>query len=226
VSSPHDLTARARIRDAAIALFADRGIAASSVRDIAQAAGVSSGLVRHHFGSKEGLRDACDEYTMARATAMGVRLVETATLDRLTPELLLWQRYLFRSVLDGTPTGNALFDQMIEYGEWWLGTTDYKVADPKAYLAVLSAMKMSTFVLHDQLSRVFGQDVHEVGGWARMVRAMIEVFSHQLVTPELLDQARARLDQLIAESQAEETQAHETQAEETQAPATTAMEES
>ncbi|MGH3750942.1 MAG: helix-turn-helix domain-containing protein, partial [Micromonosporaceae bacterium] len=51
-----DLTARARIRDAALRLFAERGIGPATIRDIAKAAGVSSGLVRHHFGSKEALR--------------------------------------------------------------------------------------------------------------------------------------------------------------------------
>jgi AcrR family transcriptional regulator len=200
VSSPSDLTARARIRDAAITLFADRGIAAATVRDIAQAAGVSSGLLRHHFGSKEGLRDACDEYVMAQTKVIGAQFVETATMDRIRPEVMLWQRYLVRSVLDGTPAGNALFDKMIEYGEWWLGTTDLKIADPRAYVAVLSAMKMSLFMLHDQLSRVLGEDTGEVRGWVRMIRGSLEVFASQLVTPELLEQGRARLDELMEES--------------------------
>ena len=50
-----DLTARARIRDAAIECFARQGFAVS-VRAIAAHAGVSPGLVIHHFGSKAGLR--------------------------------------------------------------------------------------------------------------------------------------------------------------------------
>ena len=72
MSSPEDLTARARIRDAAIELFAERGIGSATIRDIAQAAGVSSGLVRHHFGSKDGLRRACDEYAMAEGRQAAV----------------------------------------------------------------------------------------------------------------------------------------------------------
>ncbi len=51
-----DLTARARIRDAALAQFAEYGFDRATVRGIAGAAGVSPGLVRHHFGSKNGLR--------------------------------------------------------------------------------------------------------------------------------------------------------------------------
>ena len=55
-----DLKAAAVIREVAMRLFADRGAAAVTVREIAAAAGVSPGLVMHHYGSKDGLRDAVD----------------------------------------------------------------------------------------------------------------------------------------------------------------------
>jgi AcrR family transcriptional regulator len=58
-----DLTGRARIRDAAIRRFGADGFGAS-VRAIAADAGVSPGLVIHHFGSKENLRAACDEHVL------------------------------------------------------------------------------------------------------------------------------------------------------------------
>src|SRR5690606_20135242 len=44
----------ARIRDAAIVEFAAHGFTKSTVRAIAESAGVSPGLVIHHFGSKDG----------------------------------------------------------------------------------------------------------------------------------------------------------------------------
>ena len=50
-----DLTTRARIRDAAIGLFGRDGFGPATVRAVASAAGVSPGLVIHHFGSKAGL---------------------------------------------------------------------------------------------------------------------------------------------------------------------------
>jgi AcrR family transcriptional regulator len=62
--SASDLTARARIRDAAINRFAVEGFGAS-VRAIASDAGVSAGLVMHHFGSKEKLRAECDAHLLA-----------------------------------------------------------------------------------------------------------------------------------------------------------------
>ncbi|WNM27444.1 TetR family transcriptional regulator [Demequina capsici] len=62
-----DLTARARIRDAAVACFAQDGFDAS-VRTIAQRAGVSPGLITHHFGSKAALRTECDTEVLRRYT--------------------------------------------------------------------------------------------------------------------------------------------------------------
>src|ERR1700744_3984826 len=59
--SADDLTAAARIRDAAIEQFGEQGFDVG-LRVIAEAAGVSAALVIHHFGSKDGLRKACDDY--------------------------------------------------------------------------------------------------------------------------------------------------------------------
>ena len=59
--SVDDLTAAARIRDAAIERFGALGFSVG-LRSIAEAAGVSAALVIHHFGSKDGLRKACDDY--------------------------------------------------------------------------------------------------------------------------------------------------------------------
>lgn len=63
IRSVDDLTAAARIRDAAIKLWGEQGLN-TSVRAIAEAAGVSPALVIHHYGSKDGLRQAVDEYLL------------------------------------------------------------------------------------------------------------------------------------------------------------------
>ncbi|RWU81349.1 TetR family transcriptional regulator [Janibacter hoylei PVAS-1] len=55
-----------RIRDAALALFAARGVAATSLREVARSAGVAPGLIGHHFGGKEGLREAVDAFVVQR----------------------------------------------------------------------------------------------------------------------------------------------------------------
>ncbi|MGP9617915.1 TetR/AcrR family transcriptional regulator [Arthrobacter sp. AOP36-A1-22] len=58
--SSNDLTSKARIRNAALTLFAQQGEDGTSMRAIATAAGVTVGLVTHHYGTKDGLREAVD----------------------------------------------------------------------------------------------------------------------------------------------------------------------
>ncbi|MEO5608856.1 MAG: helix-turn-helix domain-containing protein [Ornithinibacter sp.] len=55
------LDSRSRIRETALRLFAAQGAAATSLREVAREAGVTPGLVVHHFGGKDGLRAAVDE---------------------------------------------------------------------------------------------------------------------------------------------------------------------
>ncbi|MDN3029014.1 helix-turn-helix domain containing protein [Streptomyces sp. S.PB5] len=66
-----DLTGRARLRQAALELFAERGFEATSPRAVAAAAGLSPALVTRHFGSKQGLRAAVDEHVLDRRTTAG-----------------------------------------------------------------------------------------------------------------------------------------------------------
>ena len=46
---------------AALALFAERGVAATSLREVARSARVAPGLVGHYFGSKDGLQEAVED---------------------------------------------------------------------------------------------------------------------------------------------------------------------
>ncbi|BBH65865.1 TetR family transcriptional regulator [Actinoplanes sp. OR16] len=189
-----DLTARARIRDAAMALFTERGISGATVRDIAQAAGVSSGLLRHHFGSKEGLRDACDEWALARIAELQIRFTESQAIGPITPDIVVLQQYLVRSLMEGSPRSLATFEETVVHGERWLESTQVKSSDPRAFVAVLGAMKMGMFLMRDQLTAVLGEDIGAMPGYLRMLRASVEIFSQPLLTPEQIDQAMAALD--------------------------------
>jgi AcrR family transcriptional regulator len=206
VSSSEDLTARARIRDAAIALFADRGIGPATIRDIAQAAGVSSGLVRHHFGSKEGLRRACDDYAMAEGARLRSRIfTESQTiLGSLHPSVIRLQRYLVRSTLDSPDKTSAMFGRMVEMGEQWIEEQGIRVADSRAYAAVLVAMQMGMFLMADQMSAALGTDVTKPAGHLRMMAGAIDVFTHPLPADQEAA-ARAVVEKLAAETLEEGT---------------------
>ena len=56
-----DFTAKARIRQVALELFALNGADATSMRAISSRAGVTVGLITHHFGTKAGLIQAVED---------------------------------------------------------------------------------------------------------------------------------------------------------------------
>lgn len=60
-ASGNDLTAKARIRNAALDLYAEYGASRISLRAVAAEAGVTLGLVQHHFKTKAGLLEAVDQ---------------------------------------------------------------------------------------------------------------------------------------------------------------------
>lgn len=47
-------------------MFGESGVDKTTIRQIASRAGVSPGLVIHHFGSKNGLREAVDDWIMEK----------------------------------------------------------------------------------------------------------------------------------------------------------------
>ena len=56
-----DLTAKARIRNTALDLYARDGEDRVSMRALAGAVGVTLGLVQHHFTNKDGICDAVEQ---------------------------------------------------------------------------------------------------------------------------------------------------------------------
>lgn len=165
-----DRTGRARIRDAAIECFADAGVAATSVRTIAAAAGVSPALVMHHFGSKDNLRAECDHHVAAlvrhakeQAVGEGVELDPMGQLRAYDDGLPLL-RYLARTLGDGTAHVAALIDEMIDDAVVY---TETAVAnglmlpsdDPRGRAAVLTLWSLGAVVLHEHVHRVLGADL-------------------------------------------------------------------
>lgn len=77
-----DRTTKTKVIDAALRVFAERGYAAASIRDIAALAGVTKPVVYYHFGSKAGLYqallDQCLDLSMdsMKEAAQGVTVRE------------------------------------------------------------------------------------------------------------------------------------------------------
>jgi AcrR family transcriptional regulator len=120
-----DLTARARIRQAAFRLFAARGVKGTTLRAIAEEAGTSAALVVHHFGSKEGLVRAVDDAAVATFRAELAEVSTTfapdqlsagfgAVFERIIGSDPVMRAYLRRALLQDEPASTALLDEMLE----------------------------------------------------------------------------------------------------------------
>ncbi|GAB3934356.1 TetR/AcrR family transcriptional regulator [Micromonospora vulcania] len=200
-----DLTARARIRDAAIRLFADRGIDGTTVRDITDAAGVSPGLLRHHFGSKQALRETCDAYVLDRVMKIKEELVlegkvaSPGFLPSVHPTILLFYRYVTRALLDGSPSAAAMFDDMVTLAEQWVSKNAPHVSDDhRAYAAVLVGMQSGILAMHDHVSRALGVDIFTSDGHLRMVGVLADFYSNPLLDPGFVAMARQSIETLRA----------------------------
>jgi len=91
-------------------LFAERGFAATTVREIADAAGILSGSLYHHFDSKESMADELVHELLDRVLASYRRIV--ATHD--DPERAL--RGLVREAFSAIATDRATVALMVN--EW------------------------------------------------------------------------------------------------------------
>jgi AcrR family transcriptional regulator len=197
-----DLTARARILDVALRHFGEKGEGGTTFRGVAADAGVSPGLVQHHFGSKEALRAACDVYVLealraqSKATVVEGRLAGAAYVETAYAAAPLLQRYLGRVLVDGSPAAAALFDEIVKLTEHYLrkaGGTSRRPAQRRAQAAVFATMKLGLAVFHEQLVRSLGvRDPRE--GYPLIARALLDILAPELVGADLVAQARRGLD--------------------------------
>lgn len=188
-----DLTARARIRDAAIARFAADGVDGTSLRVIAEDAGVSPALVIHHFGSKDSLRTACDEHVVAtvrerKVAAMG----RGPSMDPLAamheddddPPIM---RYLARALIDGSPAVAGLVDGMVEVAvasveEGVRSGLLEPTEQPRELATVLTLWSLGVLALHEHADRLLDIDLTDDpegrGTYARTaMRALRGIFT-------------------------------------------------
>ena len=156
-----DRTALARIRDSAIEQFGQHGFSVG-LRPIADAAGVSAALVIHHFGSKEGLRKACDDHV-----AEVVREAKAESLQSPDPATWLGQMaeiesyaplmaYLVRSMQSGSELARTFWRTMVADAERYIedgvrAGTLKPSRDPRARARYLAISGGGGFLLYLQM---------------------------------------------------------------------------
>ena len=158
-----DLSTRARIRNAAMVEFGDKGFKGATMKSIAAAAGVSVGLVQHHFGTKDGLRAACEEQVLdlvrfktdaVEAGSISDPQVLSA-LMAIGPQV---QRYVGRALVEDSPGIRGMVDDVMSLTEHFLNTHWPDRFPPKSQkardaAAVMTAINTSTMVLQSHLAR-------------------------------------------------------------------------
>lgn len=209
-----DLTARARIVDVALAQFAERGIGRATMRSIATAAGVSVGLVQHHFGTKDGLRAACDDRVLAlvraKVAAYGPdgKLTDPEFLGSLYESAVPVMPYVGRAVLEDDDRSAALFDEIATLTAGWL-TEQFPERFPSGdertrdAAGVMQAMSIGTLVLHHQLVRWMGLDPNEPTPSPRVGIATMRVYRAmgELAASPYGDDLLGAVDTYLADSE-------------------------
>ncbi len=191
-TAPEDRKTSAVIRDTAAGLFAERGVAGVTIRDIAAAAGVSPALVIHHFGSKEGLREAVDAHVAASVEAMLAELAhvpagedEAAFVRSLALELdrqPALAGYVRRLLIDDGPAGDALFDRLFEVTVQALdGLVAQGVVSPardaRVRAAFLLVGDLGLMLLRRQVTRVLGEDPFTMPGLGRWTAEGMDIYT-------------------------------------------------
>jgi AcrR family transcriptional regulator len=147
---------------------------------------VSVGLVQHHFGTKDGLRAACDEMVLRmlhlKTNALDEgRLHQPQVLSTLMAMAPLVQCYVSRAMVDDSPGMATLTNEVMDRGEAFLTGQQ-----PGRFLpgsertrdaaAVMTAVNTSIMVMQPTITRRMGIEPWTNTAVVRVGSAMLDVF--------------------------------------------------
>ena len=204
----------ARIRDAAIDQFGRHGFGVG-LQAVADAAEVSQVLILHHFGSQEGLRQACDDYILETIRTSKSEALQSASPTTWFAQLAQIESYapimayLVASMQSGDDLGRTLTRRMIANAEQYLqdgvrAATIKPSRDPKARAKFLAMAAGGGFLLYlhmhdnpDDMAAVLRDYGNE------MILPALEIYTHGLMTDA------AMYDAFVAKQEAEKNGAPE-----------------
>lgn len=186
-----------RLIHVAMKLFAEKGFDGVTVRDLAAEAGVSVGLINHHFGSKEGLREAVDRYFLSQfeevlfEQAPRAASAEAAEIDKVTDWVEEWigrhiedwdlsKAYMRRALLEGNGWGSRLFERFYQVVRTSVDRMDAdgRIRDDvdRLWLPLLIMyMELGTLLLEPYVESVLGRSAFDRTLWRRRHRAYIDL---------------------------------------------------
>lgn len=193
---------RERLIQVAMKLFAEKGFDGVTVRDISSEADVSVGLINHHFTSKEGLREAVDEYFLRQTGAAIERAIAATSLDpekvgeyerqwivKYAHEWPDFVAYMRRAVMDGSPWGEMLFRRYFDSiramidrfdADGRLAPDTDRLWLPLIYLFIL----MGPLMLDPYIKSMLGKSTYDPEMWARFQRAVTSMIWKGVSAPD------------------------------------------
>lgn len=173
--------------------FADHGYRGGSVRAIASAAGTSPALVLHHYGSKDGLRRACDQRLLELAAdkegiLLSGQVPTVGEYLREHPEAVVVLDYARRAMSDGGEVATELYGRLhaettrlLRLGQQ--AGTVRATENLDASAAILTAWSLGVLLMSEDLGRALGGDsLFTEPAAGRYSRAGLDLMTHGLLT--------------------------------------------
>ncbi|MUL68282.1 hypothetical protein BOO86_27685 [Mycobacterium sp. CBMA 234] len=192
-------TSREMIIEAALTVFADHGIHASTLKNVADAADVSIGRVQHHFKTKDELVAAVDDYAIDAVAAriqnpdappdealmaMGQKFTDVLTES---PHVL---EYIVRKMMEPGEVGQTIFDgmfaisdaQRIQFTERGQTREDL---DPEWGSLMPLIVRAGSIALRNHIERYIPGEFLEAGNLRRWDDAVTALIRHGQLRPDL-----------------------------------------
>lgn len=191
------IAGKERLLATAMRLFAEKGFDGVTVRDLSAAASVSVGLINHHFGSKEGLREAVDRYFLSQfeevlldsRPALGARADNSAESfadwldDWIARHVDSWdmsKAYMRRAILEGSDWGAGLFERFYQVVRTSVDRLDaeggIRPDVDRLWLPLLIVyLDLGTLLLEPYVERVLGKSGFDRALWSRRHRAYVDL---------------------------------------------------
>ena len=195
---PADLAPRARIREAALRLYAGRGLRATSIRMVAEEAGLSPGAVMHHFKSKEELAEAVQHAVVGtiRTAVSGVGLdqpphvaarTRRLAFDQLIAGNPLIAGYIRQVTLEGGPAGLALFTEAFDLVREEMRTlVEAGIArplpDPEIGLVLYRAINLAHIVFGPLIEQMLNVSLADPAVVERFREAAVDLLTRPVFT--------------------------------------------
>ena len=164
---------------AAFKLFSKRGFRQVNLTDIADRAGVSIGLIRHYYGSKEGLIDECTKVVMKRLQKIFSRILDgsapsegTAFIDHLNQRTIEaftgnfgLLRYLRQLTIENAAVANEAFKAYFQFVQQELNRLEaaghLRGDANKVWLTfIIIFVQLGPVFLSDQIEAIIGAPSH------------------------------------------------------------------